>query len=137
MLAAQAPGVAQPKVRGYAPEIPATPPKLTIPTPRTLALPTPEDLGLGRHASTSPETPSQPSPTPSEVDWNQTHARLRQLRALGIHVDRLANGMTRVTVLMPSGQTGQHRRIETNASSEGQAVASALSQAEQVAVANP
>ena len=119
VLAAQASTTNQPKARGYAPEVQPTP----APKPRPIQLPTPAELGLANPV---------PAAT-SSVDWNQTHARLQQLGALGFHLDRLPDGSTRVTLLLPARQAGRSQQVECLAVSDAAAVAAALERAEDFA----
>lgn len=105
VLAAQAAQINQPKARGYAPEAPPTPA-----TPPPFKLPSPEQLGLN----------VQPTPTAPQVDWNATHARLRQLGATGFHLDHLPGGVTRVTVVLPTNPSDP---VVVLASSDAAAIA--------------
>lgn len=94
----------------------------------SLALPSPDELGI------SPGT-RLPLPltsrTASEVDWNTTYARLRQLGAVGVHLDKLAGGNVRVMFTLSGGQAGQTHVVEVIADTEAAAVQSALQRAEQ------
>ena len=85
-------------------------------------MPTPTELGL-----------ANPSPIPAPVDWNQTHARLNQLGALGFHLDHLSDGSTRVTLLLPARQPGRSQQVECLANSDAAAVTAALERAESFA----
>lgn len=116
VLAAQAAQINQPKARGYAPE-----PKPAAPAmPKFIQLPTPEELGLK-----SQPIPAVilPAATPATVDWNQTHARLRQMGALAFTVNQLPDGTTRVNLTLPAGQPGQTRDILAIGVTEAAAVA--------------
>lgn len=104
----------QPTIRAQAPDPPAP-----------LLLPTPEALGLV--ASKVPS--NQPAPA---FDWNDARARLRRIGAVGFHLDEIAAGQWRATLLLPVGNQ-QTRNIEANAASDAAAVALALQQAEALA----
>lgn len=124
VLAAQAAQTNQPRMRGYAPEAMPQPQ-----SPRMLKLPAPEHLGLAVESPTVLPTSlpaAAPTPAAAEIDWNATHARLRQMGAVGFHLDHLPGNVTRVTVLMPSGQPGQSQPVEVIASTEAAAIATLL-----------
>lgn len=112
-----------PKVRGVAPE----------PTP--LVMPSPEQLGVTRSAGAVAAAPawtppaSNAAPPAPSVDWNATHARLRQLGAVAFHLDRVGQGY-RVTCLLPAGREGVTHQIESEAANEAAAVQQALQRAE-------
>ena len=65
----------------------------------------------------------------SNVDWNTTHARLRQLGVTGFHLDRVNDGF-RVTCLIPANRDGQTHQIESEDATEAAAVQFALQRAE-------
>ena len=123
VLAAQAAQINQPKARAYAPE-----PKPQAPvTPKAIQLPTPEELGLASQpaAGSAMNRPaSLPAANPAAVDWNQTHARLRQMGAVAFAVNQLPDGMTRVNLTLPTGQPGQTREVLAIGITEAAAVAS-------------
>ncbi|MFO0867138.1 MAG: hypothetical protein U0744_21280 [Gemmataceae bacterium] len=125
-----------PIYRGVAPE--STP----------LVMPSPEQLGVTGSAGataaamtpvSTPTPIAMPTPPPrySEetahqapaVDWNATHARLRQLGVTGFHLDRTGEGF-RVTCLIPASRTGQTHQIESEAGTEAAAVQFAIQRAE-------
>ena len=83
-----------------------------------VSLPSPEALGIQAPKAVAP----------AAVDWNVIHARIQRLGALGIHTDRLPQGV-RVTLLLPAGQQQTHL-IEVVADSESAAVNSAVANAE-------
>ena len=77
---------------------------------KAIQLPTPEELGL----TTQPTSGSAmilPATNSAAVDWNQTHARLRQMGAVAFAVNQLPDGMTRVNLTLPTGQPGQTREV--------------------------
>lgn len=100
VLAAQALATNQPKARGYSPDPAPTPPSTppqALPVappapPAALRLPAPEELGIGR--------PAAPA---AAVDWNQAHARMRELGVARFGVTRLG-GAVRVSMELPGGQ---------------------------------
>lgn len=121
-----------PTFRGVAPE--STP----------LVMPSPEQLGVTGSAGTSmaatvpvstPVAMSPPAPRYSDevvastVDWNATHARLRELGVTGFHLDRVSQGF-RVTCLIPASRAGQTHQIESEAPNEAAAVQYAIQRAE-------
>lgn len=108
----------RPIFRAQAPDTPPTP-------PAPLRLPSPEALGI---------TTAQPAPPAAalDIDWNNVRARLRQLGAVGFHLDQVDGGQWRATFLMPvDGQ--QARYVEASAASDAIAVLGALQQAETLA----
>jgi hypothetical protein len=110
----------RPIFRGQAPDAPTTP-------PAPLRLPSPEALGI---VTTGP--PTAPAAAATDIDWNNVRARLRQLGAIGFHLDQLDGRQWRATFLMPvSGQQARH--VEASAASDAVAVLSALQQAETLA----
>jgi hypothetical protein len=132
-LAANANNSRTPIYRGVAPE--STP----------LVMPSPEQLGVTGSAGATaaamipvsmPTPLAAPTPRYSEetttmaaVDWNATHARLRQLGVTGFHLDRVGEGF-RVTCLIPASRTGQTHQIESEAVTEAAAVQFAIQRAE-------
>lgn len=98
------------------------------PAPRATSfiLPSPEALGIG--------AASAAAVAPQAIDWNDAHARLLRLGALGFHMVHLPQGTVRVTFLLPEGQ-GRAHQIEVVADSETVAVMAALANAESWAVA--
>jgi hypothetical protein len=86
-----------------------------VKAPAPLVLPSPETLGIPA--------------LPLSLDWNQTHEKLRQLGALGFHLDHLPNGDYRVTLMIPFGNQNAHQ-IEVIGNTEAAAVNSALENAE-------
>jgi hypothetical protein len=94
-----------------------------------LVLPTPESLGIeGTKAAALPAAPLA-------VDWNLAHQRLKELGAVGFHLDRPTVGQVRVTFWLPTTDPGRTQLIESTAPSEGEAVNAALHQAYSVRVA--
>lgn len=101
------------------------------PTPETrpvLTMPAPEKLGIGMSSG----VPQTPAATHVALDWNQVHARLRQLGAISFQMHKSANAYRVVFVLASRGD-GQPRYVETEATSEGEAVMAALHRAEALA----
>ena len=92
------------------------------PPPAPLRLPSPEALGITTVQATQPAAVS-------DIDWNNVRARLRQLGAVGFHLDQVDGGQWRATFLMPVGGQ-QARHVEASAASDAIAVLSALQQAE-------
>src|SRR5262245_14719092 len=106
----------RPIFRAQAPDAPPPP-------PAPLHLPSPEALGI------TTAQPAQTAAAVSDIDWNNVRARLRQLGAVGFHLDQVDGGQWRATFLMPvSGQQARH--VEASAASDAIAVLSALQQAE-------
>jgi hypothetical protein len=89
-----------------------------------LQLPSPEQLGLNRPAA---------SAAPAAVDWATVHQRLDRLGATCFHMEKLTRG-ARVTCVLPTAKADYSHRIEAVADSEAEAVALAVTQAEQWAV---
>lgn len=83
----------------------------------TLRLPSPEALGIGTRKPTT------------AIDWTIVHQRLDQLGATCFQKHRLPDGGCRITCLLPS-QPGTQHRIDTQATSEAEALRLALDQAE-------
>jgi hypothetical protein len=108
----------RPIFRGQAPETPKTP-------AAPFRLPSPEALGI----TTGQAAPAAALP---EVDWNNVRIRLRQLGAVGFHLDQVDGGQWRATFVMPAGGQ-QTRHVEASAASDAVAVLSALQQAETLA----
>ena len=106
--------VPRPTIRLQAPDTLLTKPAAPV------ALPSPEALGIRMSAA--------PAPAAAILDWNLAHARMQRLGALGIHVDRLPQGI-RVTLILPAGQQLTHH-VEVVAQSEAVAVNTALDNAE-------
>jgi hypothetical protein len=103
---------AQPVVRGAAPEEPARPVRL--------AMPTPERLGIG-----------QPAPRPAGLDWPKVGRRLQELGATGCHLDPQAGGGYRFTCWLPGERPGVQRRIEASGATQAEAAQLALERAGQ------
>jgi hypothetical protein len=93
---------------------------------RRLVLPSPEALGIGLATKS---TPSAETDSSAAVDWNDAHARLKRLGAIGFHLERDPQGH-RVTFLLPAGQEKRTQHIEVVAASEALALATALERAE-------
>ena len=124
----------RPKVRAQAPEaIPGATPGATIgaaltaptfaPPAAPLSLPAPEALGVvvaprGR-AAVQAET---------DIDWNTLRGRLRQRGIASFHLDQVAEGHWRATLLVPGDDGVRH--VEACAATEAAAVLSALERAE-------
>jgi hypothetical protein len=99
-----------------------------------LVMPSPEALGLARGPQAGAAAPVDVSPAaapPAAVDWNDAHARLRRLGALGFHLDRLPEGGCRVSFHLPTNQPQRTRVVESVGRTEAEAVHLALQQAEQ------
>jgi hypothetical protein len=107
----------RPKVRMQGPETPMTPPQAGF---QALVMPSPEQLGI---------VPALASSATAELDWNELRNRLRQLGAVGLHLDQVAGGNWRATLLMPDGAAADPRRLEAVATSDASAVADVLAQA--------
>jgi hypothetical protein len=95
---------------------------LLKPAPTPLLLPSPESLGV--------RPLSAGEVVPQALDWNNVHARLGRLGALGFHMDRLSEGGVRVTFMLPDANNQRARQIEVVADSEAAAVNAALEHAE-------
>ena len=81
-------------------------------------MPSPEELGI--------VADKQPAPAaPAEIDFNVQFARLRQLGALGLQIDRLTEGGYRARFVLPG-----YRTVEDTGATEGAALAAALERAE-------
>lgn len=113
-----------PIVRGYAQED-------APPAPKLVSLPSPSALGILPAAQTSAAPKSAPSvPAPATpIDWNATHQRLRQLGAVGFHLDRAPEGGYRVLCVL-TGHGKSTQAIEGVGPTEADAVAQAMSRAE-------
>ena len=96
----------RPTIRLQAPDVVLVRP----PAPVTLA--SPQSLGI--KAAT-------PAPAAASVDWNDAHARLQRLGALGFHMDQLPAGKVRVMFMLPAGAQRAHQ-IEVVAVSEAAAM---------------
>jgi hypothetical protein len=81
-----------------------------------VTLPAPEQLGVA----------PAPAVTAEAVDWNATHARLRQFGALGWQLARLPQGGYRFTLLLPTAQPNCSRHVEATGATEAEAVRRAL-----------
>jgi hypothetical protein len=89
-------------------------------------MPTPEQLGI------------KPPPAPlleSPVDWSGVHRRLDQLGVACFQVEKPAAGGYRVICLVPTGQPGQHRRVEGHSATRAEAVRLVLAKVEEWAAA--
>lgn len=123
VLAAQAAALGQPKARGAAPEAPATTRPAPAPQmPRAIRLASPKELGVAVPGATVQQK------TP--LDWNETLAKLQRLGVHSFHVDQIAGGGIRATLLLPNLAAGGTQRIETSGADEGSAMRAALQQAE-------
>lgn len=110
------PAPAAPKFRAQAPDPVPMP-------PARLALPSPESLGIGaRNNAFAASSAAVP------LDWNQTHQRLKDLGAVGFHLDRVG-AQVRVTFWLPTAEPGRTQLVESTAVSESEAVNAALHQA--------
>jgi hypothetical protein len=112
-LAGQPPAT---KIRAQGPDVAAV---ATTP----LIMPSPEALGLA-----PPRSASIPAP-PAELDWNDLRQRLRQLGAVGFHLDQIAGGNWRATLLLPGAGAASTRQLEALADSEAAAVSGVLARA--------
>ncbi len=127
VLAAQAAQINQPKARGYAPEPKAQAQAQAPAMPKAIQLPSPEELGLKSQPAVGSAMvlpAAMPATSPVAVDWNQTHARLRQMGAIAFTVNQLPDGMTRVILTLPTGQSGHSREVLAIGMTEAAAVAS-------------
>jgi hypothetical protein len=93
-------------------------PKKASPAP--LTLPAPEQLGVS-----APCAGGAP-PLVAVVDWNATHARLRQLGAISVQMVKLSTGGFRFTFLLPTDEPSRTRHVEATGQSEAEAVNLAL-----------
>ena len=96
-----------------------------------LVLPSPEELGLSSARPAGQATAPPDAPAQSAVDWNDAHARLRRLNAVGFHLDRLSEGGCRVTFQLPTQQPQRTHVVESIGRTDAEAVHLALQQAEQ------
>jgi hypothetical protein len=115
-----------PRFRAQSPDEPAAP-RAAAPAPRrivALSMPSPETLGVP--AARPAARPAADVP----VDWSAAMARLDRLGATCFQVERLPQGGSQFTCLLPTGQANQAHRIEARAGSEGEAVRLALDRAE-------
>lgn len=117
----------RPIFRAKGPDEPASPLAMSSQaTPMRLSIPTPEQLGVG-------QSPFQDG-TRSDgtgLDWTAAHRRLERLGAVCFHMDKLESGACRFTCILPTRQPGITHRVEAEAATAPNAVASGLSQAEQ------
>jgi len=115
-------------------ELPAPPPTFRLqspdePTPAAparLTMPAPEQLGITTARAAMP-TASEPA-----IDWNDVHARLRQMGTISFQLHKMQNGC-RVTFVLAARGDGQPRYVETEGASEAEAVLAALQRAEGIA----
>jgi len=112
----------RPRVRMQGPEGPAA----VQAGPAALVMPSPEALGIRPAALDSTAAPAQVA----ELDWNELRGRLRQLGAVGFHLDQVGGGNWRATLLVPDAAATTPRRVEAVAASEAGAVADVLAQAQ-------
>lgn len=90
--------------------------------PTRLALPAPEQMGIS--ATAIPAASEQP------IDWSAVHRRLDAVGVTCFHIDREQAGW-RVICLQPCCCTpGKNHRVETQGSSQAEAVRLALEQVE-------
>jgi hypothetical protein len=106
----------RPKIRALAPDAPPL-------KAAALVLPSPEALGLAAPAATVS------SGLPAEMDWNELRLRLKQLGAVGFHLDQVAGGNWRATLLLPGAIAATTRHVEALAETEAAAVAGVLARA--------
>jgi hypothetical protein len=109
----------RPTVRLQAPD----PPRPAEPTPAPLRLPPPEQLGVRVEAGNG-------------IDWNDLHASLLRLNAVGLHFQRPAPGVYHVRLQLPTAQPERTFHVEAEADTEAEAVRLALERAEQWAARN-
>jgi len=114
------PAPAAPKFRAQAPDPVPQPPSRII-------LPTPESLGIGVRGTAAANLPAA-GHVATPLDWNQTHQRLKDLGAVGFHLDRVG-AQVRVTFWLPTAEPGRTQLVESTAVSESEAVSAALHQA--------
>ncbi len=89
-------------------------------SPARLTIPTPEECGL---------VSSKPS---AALDWSSTRMRLDNLGATHYSLSKAAEGGFRFVCALPHPQdASKHRQFEAHASSETEAIAAVLKQAEQ------
>jgi hypothetical protein len=108
----------QPTIRAQSADAPAA-------APPRLVLPTPEALGLVSNR----ESAVRPAST---LDWNDARVRLRRVGAVGFHLDEIAPGRWRATLLLPQNDQPA-RHIEASADSDSAALAGVLERAEALA----
>jgi hypothetical protein len=106
-----------PTFRGQAPDEPESPPP--PPAAPLLRLPTPEELGLAAERADS-----------AGFDWSAAHHRLDHLGAVCFRLDKLPQGSSRVTCLLPTAQPGRTHHVEAEAPTDAEAVRLALERAE-------
>jgi hypothetical protein len=85
----------------------------------SLSMPTPEQLGV---AAVRPA---------DAVDWASARQRLDRLGAACFQLEKSAPDGFRFVCLLPTAQSGRTHRIETRATTEAEAVRTALEQAEE------
>lgn len=104
--------------------------------PTRLLLPSPEELGVGATVrSAVPVSHGAPFPPaapvrPVLIDWNLTHQRLKDMGAVGFHLDRVAEGQVRATFWLPTADRDRTHLVEATAVSEAEAVTLALTHAD-------
>jgi hypothetical protein len=137
VLAAQAAGLNQAKVRGAIPDTPPAPPAPPQPPqpPQPLRLPSPAEFGIATptivpvaNTSTMPVTLIPNAKVAPAFDWNEALGRLQRLGAQQFHIDQLPDGRATVTLLLPEGASCRHIRITGATSAD--AMIAALRKAE-------
>jgi hypothetical protein len=86
-----------------------------------VSLPSPEELGVA-------------FAVPAKVDWNATRERLNHLGAIGLQMVQMTDGSYRIAFVMRTNQADHVHHIEATAATEAEAVALAMTRAEQWAV---
>jgi hypothetical protein len=84
-----------------------------------VTIPTPEELGVVAARTAT-----------GNGDWLPGYRRLLDLGAYSFQIDRLPAGGFRITCLLPTGQAQRTRRIETQATTEAEAVSLAVEEAQ-------
>jgi hypothetical protein len=120
--------VKAPVVRAKIDDTPPAPPAPAWTRAPRAALASPEQLGV---AAAGTPAALQPAAAPASVDWNATHARLRQLGAVGWQLGELPQGRGyRFTLLLPTAQPNCSRHVEATGATEAEAVRLALASAQ-------
>jgi hypothetical protein len=108
------PGPRAPVIRGLPPDEPTPAPRhLTV-----VSIPTPEEVGVAASR-----------PAAAAVDWAATHRRLQELGVVGFCLERLPDGGSRFSCLLPRPGAASPQRIEASAGREHEAVRLCLEQA--------
>jgi len=103
--------------RGYSQEEPPSP--APPPRPAPVTMPSPQQMGIAAGQAIE-----------AGVDWMGVRRQLNELGVISFQMDRLNDGSHRFVCVLPSGQPDRHRRIESRATTENEAIRLALERAQ-------